>query len=582
MTELTNPVQQQRTQSAATDEKLIIALDFGTTYSGVSYCFANQRDPKPHAVESDAICPGAGGQTTPKIPTIIAYTKEDPSTFEWGACATGNKDAIVGIKLLLDPNQKPPYYLQTPDPRKVLKSLPKPPVEVAADFMKSIYQHALAEISKTVPQEYMKLCRKEHVLSVPAVWSDAAKDATLRAAEIAEISNITLIKEPEAAALYTAKSLDFCISRDDAFVICDAGGGTVDLVSYEVEAVLPRLKVRELVPGTGGMAGSLGLNNRFATALSQLVGDEQWPALKKSKAFFLADKQFDEKTKRDFKGAEDEEHYVNFPTAQLEDDPENGLQSNSWTLTGRELRSIFDPLITDILMLIEQQVQSVKIKRVAKGITGIFLVGGFGSSQYLRDRVQKHFPDIQVLQPNDAWAAIVKGATLSKLPREAIVTSTSSTRHYGVEAWSVFRSAEDLGQPTRVWRDGTTRVARMTWYIRVGDDLLRNQTIRFPFLRSIDEKYRPEHLIFRDELFECEDKIAPIHRSSGEKISINCVLTSDLSSVPDSKFIKRRAPDNQPYFDVCYDLVVTLESAVLKFSLEMDGKAMGTVEAKYS
>lgn len=62
---------------------------------------------------------------------------------------------------------------------------------------------------------------------------------------------MTLIKEPEAAALYTAKNLDFSIYPDNAFVICDAGGGTVDLISYEVEAVLPRLKLKELVPGTG-------------------------------------------------------------------------------------------------------------------------------------------------------------------------------------------------------------------------------------------------------------------------------------------------------------------------------------------
>lgn len=34
----------------STDEILIIALDFGTTYSGVAYCFANKRDPKPAAI----------------------------------------------------------------------------------------------------------------------------------------------------------------------------------------------------------------------------------------------------------------------------------------------------------------------------------------------------------------------------------------------------------------------------------------------------------------------------------------------------------------------------------------------------
>lgn len=106
---------------------------------------------------------------------------------------------------------------------------------------------------------------------VPAVWSDAAKNATLKvycqkkidvqlqmltlsspqAAEIAGISPVTLIKEPEAAALYTVRSLDFSVKPEDAFVICDAGGGTVDLVSYQVEAIVPTLQLKELVPGTG-------------------------------------------------------------------------------------------------------------------------------------------------------------------------------------------------------------------------------------------------------------------------------------------------------------------------------------------
>lgn len=62
---------------------------------------------------------------------------------------------------------------------------------------------------------------------------------------------MTLIKEPEAAALYTLHSLDFALEEGDAFVVCDAGGGTVDLISYEVEEVHPYLRLKELVPGNG-------------------------------------------------------------------------------------------------------------------------------------------------------------------------------------------------------------------------------------------------------------------------------------------------------------------------------------------
>jgi molecular chaperone DnaK (HSP70) len=74
---------------------------------------------------------------------------------------------------------------------------------------------------------------------------------TLQAAKMAGIFPVTLIKEPEAAALYTLNSLDFSLKEDDAFVVCDAGGGTVDLISYEVVSTVPKLELREIVPGSG-------------------------------------------------------------------------------------------------------------------------------------------------------------------------------------------------------------------------------------------------------------------------------------------------------------------------------------------
>lgn len=278
------------------------------------------------------------------------------------------QDNIVGVKLLLDPSQERPLYLPTGNIKQDLKKLPKDPISVAADFISAIYGHALSEIEKVVPSDYYKLCQKEFVLSVPAVWSDAAKNATLKAAKMAGIFPVTLIKEPEAAALYTMHALDFTLKEGDAFVVCDAGGGTVDLISYEVVG-LDRLQVKEQVPGTGGMAGSLGLNKRFVEAVKNLVGDDQWNELRKTKGFWLAEKQFDREVKRSFRGDAEEEYFINFPMADLEDDPENGLENNCWRMTGKDLKAIFAPLVTDILRLIDDQIKSVKIKRQDRGVT---------------------------------------------------------------------------------------------------------------------------------------------------------------------------------------------------------------------
>lgn len=84
----------------------------------------------------------------------------------------------------------------------------------------------------------------------------------------------------------------------------------------------------------GGMAGSLGLNSRFAQAVQDLVGDQQWFSLKQSKGWAIAERQFDQEIKRAFRGELDEEYFVNFPLANLVDDPQCDLMSNTWRMTG--------------------------------------------------------------------------------------------------------------------------------------------------------------------------------------------------------------------------------------------------------
>jgi molecular chaperone DnaK (HSP70) len=145
-----------------TDEKLIIALDFGTTFSGIAFCFANQRDTKVAAIMD---WPGSEGESAPKIPTLINYHSSNPKEFAWGSSVNRRNDNIVGVKLLLDPEQERPLHLPTGNIKRDIKNLPKKPVYIAADFIGAIYRHALSEIAKTVPKKYMSMCQKHFVLS---------------------------------------------------------------------------------------------------------------------------------------------------------------------------------------------------------------------------------------------------------------------------------------------------------------------------------------------------------------------------------------------------------------------------------
>ena len=120
---------------------------------------------------------------------------------------------------------------------------------MVADYLKLLWDYTLDDIKKLQP-EYEDIFTLRVVLTVPAIWSPAAKDKTLQAARIAGMpGNIRLVTEPEAAALATLKdkaeenslkvlqesprsrrvqSLTWNTDKvGDAFVVCDAGGGTV-------------------------------------------------------------------------------------------------------------------------------------------------------------------------------------------------------------------------------------------------------------------------------------------------------------------------------------------------------------------
>ncbi|KAJ6788213.1 hypothetical protein PWT90_02178 [Aphanocladium album] len=592
-------------------KRLIIGIDFGTTYSGVAYCFPDKRNAKPRAVVN---WPGAAHGSAPKIPTLISYDKQDPGIFKWGALVDKKSDAIVGVKLLLDPSQKSPSYLPARNVKKDMKLLPKPPVDIAADFLRVLNAHAMSQIEQATPAGAMEGREKEYVLSgkseraarvrtgsadegqcsagsmvgrgqrcYPGSMSSilgprpaferAGREAYnfVQAAEKAGISPITLIKEPEAAALYALRDEDYAVEPKDCFVICDAGGGTVDLISYEVGSTKPTLEVHEVIPGTGATVGSLGLNKRFAEAVQSLFDEDDWPGVKRSEDFRHAERKFEDEVKKGFQGRPDEEYLIYFPRVGLADDPENGIVSNVWTMKIHrdDVRAIFEPVVTDILRLIKDQVQSVKLKRRNDKVAGIVLVGGFGSSQYLKHRVQTEHPHIHVFQPADAWAAIVKGAVLSKLPGEAIVSSTAAVRHYGIEVSSLYDE--------------------MVWYINIGDNIRRDQTIQLPVYRCVPVDSDAKAFLFYSQLIEAEDEIAPLYRSEGQKIKVCCRLKSDLSGVPRSKFNKkianqrrRAGEEGKQYWEVQYNLVIAFKPALMSFSLELDGETIGSVEAHFA
>ena len=141
----------------------------------VAYVFTS----KPDQVYTITDWPGAKGRVVPKAPSTIKYS--DSNTFQWGYELDRTlEEKIEGIKLLLDPDQEKPLYVPPSNTEAELKKLGKPAMDVATDYIGAIYQHSMRKIEGKYPKNFLELLEKQFILSVPAIWSDKAKDATLK------------------------------------------------------------------------------------------------------------------------------------------------------------------------------------------------------------------------------------------------------------------------------------------------------------------------------------------------------------------------------------------------------------------
>lgn len=316
----------------------------------------------------------------------------------------------------------------------------------------------------------------QFVITVPAIWSELAKEKTKKACEQAMISapehHVHLVSEPEAAAIYTLHDLDLkALYPGDTIVVVDAGGGTVDLISYTILSTKPILEVQEAAPGSGALCGSTFLNMRFSKFLQSKLGKEE--GFDDEIAAEALD-VFENKVKRQFAfNAEPDETY-NIPVAGLANNKSLGISRGRFALKASDVNKIFEPVVLEVIRLVKDQITAGNVP-----VQAILLVGGFGSSNYLKERLRAAIDSsVRILQPPNAWQAIVQGAVLKGLalssPDSAVVKveNRKARKHYGTE-WSVRwdeKSHRNL-KSERYWcgLDGCYKVRVMEWFItRVG------------------------------------------------------------------------------------------------------------------
>ena len=204
----------------------IIGIDLGTTNS----CVAIMEGTQPKVLEN-----AEGARTTP---SVVAFTEENDKLIGQPAkrqAVTNPENTIFAVKRLIGRNFEDPTVKKDIDsaPFKIVNS-EKGDAWIEAKSQKyspSQISAFILQKMKETAEKYLGQAVTKAVITVPAYFNDAQRQATKEAGEIAGLKVERIINEPTAAAL--AYGMDKT-GKDMKIVVFDFGGGTHDVSILEL------------------------------------------------------------------------------------------------------------------------------------------------------------------------------------------------------------------------------------------------------------------------------------------------------------------------------------------------------------
>ncbi|XP_053400546.1 heat shock 70 kDa protein 12A-like [Mercenaria mercenaria] len=274
------------------------------------------------------------------------------------------------------------------------------------------------------------------VLTVPAIWNDAAKQFMREAAEDAGIlkSKLLIALEPEAASLF-CRHLQVQKGDEDMslasfksgtkYIVVDAGGGTIDITVHQV---IVDGKLRELHKASGGAWGGTEVDKAYEQFIASIAGKETFQVFKEEHMDDYIDllRTFEVK-KRDISPQQSTKVTFRIPPSLAETILEAtdltikerilsseyrdqvSYQSGKLRVDADVTRTFFQKAIDSII----RHISSLMQKQSARNCQAILMVGGFSESNVLQDAIRNKFGSgMKIIIPEGAGLAVLKGAVI--------------------------------------------------------------------------------------------------------------------------------------------------------------------------
>ena len=322
----------------------IIGIDLGTTNSCVSVLEAG---------EAKVIPNPEGGRTTP---SVVAFKNGERIVGDAAKRqAVTNKDTISSIKRLMGTDEK----VEAAGKKYT-------PEEISAMILSYMKDYAESYLGEKVTKA---------VITVPAYFNDAQRQATKDAGKIAGLEVERIINEPTAAAL--AYGLD---KQDKAqtILVYDLGGGTFDVSILELGDGVFEVKA---TAGNNKLGGD-DFDQRIVDYLVETFKKENGIDLSKDKMAMQRLKDAAEKAKKDLSGVTTTQISLPFISQS-----EEGPLHLDVTLTRAKFESLIEDLVNSTLEPVRKAMKDAKLTN--KDIDKVILVGGSTRIPCVQELVKK-------------------------------------------------------------------------------------------------------------------------------------------------------------------------------------------------
>ncbi|HEX8937085.1 MAG TPA: molecular chaperone DnaK [Sphingomicrobium sp.] len=353
----------------------VIGIDLGTTNS----CVAVMEGGKPKVIENSE-----GARTTP---STVAFTKDGERLIGQPAkrqAVTNPDNTIFAVKRLIGRRYDDPITKKDTElvPYKIVKGANGDAwVQAGAkDYSPSQISAFILQKMKETAEAYLGEAVTQAVITVPAYFNDAQRQATKDAGQIAGLEVLRIINEPTAAALAYGLEKE----EGKTIAVYDLGGGTFDISVLEIGDGVFEVK------STNGdtFLGGEDFDARIVNWLADKFKAKENIDLRTDRLALQRLKEAAEKAKIELSSAATTEINQPFITARMEGGTTTPLHLVE-TISRADLEKLVDDLIERTMEPCKKALKDAGID--AKDIADVVLVGGMTRMPRVRERVKEFF-----------------------------------------------------------------------------------------------------------------------------------------------------------------------------------------------